>query len=129
MVRLSYKSVENGIILTLNGLTYVFQSPESMGDFLFEQGKNDRDHAPIKSNRVDLIICGYGEGKQIRTIKMVRELTGLGLKESKDLTDAVKVSGGATVLHGVTKSQALEAQAFFQRDTEANIQTRIQRTR
>jgi len=40
--------------------------------------------------------------KKIQVIKVVRELTGLGLKEAKDLVD----SAPATVKSGVTKDEA-----------------------
>ncbi len=36
----------------------------------------------------DLILTGFGD-KKIQVIKVVRELTGLGLKEAKDLVEAV----------------------------------------
>ncbi|MEW6545946.1 MAG: 50S ribosomal protein L7/L12 [Bacillota bacterium] len=36
----------------------------------------------------DVILKSYGENK-LQVIKVVRELTGLGLKEAKDLVDAV----------------------------------------
>ena len=40
--------------------------------------------------------------KKIAAIKVVREITGLGLKEAKDLVEA----GGKTVKEGVTKDEA-----------------------
>ena len=36
----------------------------------------------------DLILTGFGD-KKIQVIKVVRELTGLGLKEAKDLVEGV----------------------------------------
>src|SRR4030042_770620 len=36
----------------------------------------------------DVILTGFGE-KKIQVIKVVRELTGLGLKEAKDLVEGV----------------------------------------
>jgi large subunit ribosomal protein L7/L12 len=36
----------------------------------------------------DVILTGFGD-KKIQVIKVVRELTGLGLKEAKDLVEAV----------------------------------------
>ncbi|HEV2291597.1 MAG TPA: 50S ribosomal protein L7/L12 [Gemmatimonadales bacterium] len=44
-----------------------------------------------------------GGAKKIQVIKVVRELTSLGLKEAKDLVDA-----GGTVKEGVTKAEAEE---------------------
>ena len=48
-----------------------------------------------------VVLMGAGE-KKIQVIKVVRELTGLGLKEAKDLVD----SAPSTVKEGVTKDEA-----------------------
>ncbi|MBX3060088.1 MAG: 50S ribosomal protein L7/L12 [Anaerolineae bacterium] len=45
--------------------------------------------------------------KKINVIKEVRALTGLGLKEAKDLVE----TAGATVMEAVTKEAAAEAKA------------------
>ncbi len=49
----------------------------------------------------DVILTGYGD-KKIQVIKVVRELTGLGLKEAKDLVEGVP----KPVKEGVTKEEA-----------------------
>ena len=49
----------------------------------------------------DVILTGAGE-KKIQVIKVVRELTGLGLKEAKDLVDGAP----KPVKTGVTKEEA-----------------------
>ena len=49
----------------------------------------------------DVILEGDG-GKKIQVIKVVRELTGLGLKEAKDLVDGAP----KTVKEGVAKAEA-----------------------
>src|SRR5206468_7820057 len=49
----------------------------------------------------DVILTGAGE-KKIQVIKVVRALTGLGLKEAKDLVDGAP----APVKEGVTKDEA-----------------------
>jgi len=41
-----------------------------------------------EKDEFDVILTGSGE-KKIQVIKVVRELTGLGLKEAKDLVDGV----------------------------------------
>ena len=48
------------------------------------------------------IILKSGGDKKINVIKEVRAITGLGLKESKDLVEA----GGKTVKDGVNKEEA-----------------------
>jgi large subunit ribosomal protein L7/L12 len=52
----------------------------------------------------DVVLDGFGDNK-IAVIKVVRELTGLGLKEAKD---AVESAPGA-ILEGVDKAKADEA--------------------
>jgi len=42
--------------------------------------------APEEKTEFNVILSGVGE-KKIQVIKVVRELTGLGLKEAKDLVD------------------------------------------
>jgi len=54
----------------------------------------------------DVVLTGAGE-KKIQVIKVVRELTSLGLKEAKDLVDGAP----KPVLEGVNKEKADEAKA------------------
>jgi large subunit ribosomal protein L7/L12 len=49
----------------------------------------------------DVVLTGFGE-KKIQVIKVVRELTGLGLKEAKDLVEGVP----KPVKEGVSKDEA-----------------------
>ena len=44
--------------------------------------------AAEEKTEFDVILTGFGE-KKIQVIKVVRELTGLGLKEAKDLVEGV----------------------------------------
>ncbi|MCW5757813.1 MAG: 50S ribosomal protein L7/L12 [Phycisphaeraceae bacterium] len=57
--------------------------------------------APAEKTEFDVIIKGDG-GKKIQVIKVVRELTGLGLKEAKDLVDNLP----AKVKEGMSKDEA-----------------------
>jgi len=54
----------------------------------------------------DVVLEGDG-GKKIQVIKVVRELTGLGLKEAKDLVEAAPKA----VLEGANKETADKAKA------------------
>ncbi len=54
----------------------------------------------------DVILTGYGD-KKIQVIKVVRALTGLGLKEAKDLVEGVP----KPVKEAVSKKEAEEAKA------------------
>jgi large subunit ribosomal protein L7/L12 len=49
----------------------------------------------------DVMLTGFGD-KKIQVIKVVRELTGLGLKEAKDLVEGVP----KPVKEGVSKEEA-----------------------
>ena len=49
----------------------------------------------------DVVLTGFGD-KKIQVIKVVRELTGLGLKEAKDLVEAVP----KPVKEGISKDEA-----------------------
>ena len=44
--------------------------------------------APAVQSEFDVVLDGYGE-KKIGVIKVVRQITGLGLKEAKDLVEAI----------------------------------------
>ncbi len=54
----------------------------------------------------DLVLTGFGE-KKIQVIKVVRALTGLGLKEAKDLVDGVP----KPLKEGISKKEADEIKA------------------
>ena len=54
----------------------------------------------------DVILTGAGE-KKIQVIKVVRELTGLGLKEAKDLVDGAPKA----VKEKIAKAEAQEVKA------------------
>ena len=58
--------------------------------------------APEKEE-FDVVLTGSGD-KKIQVIKVVRELTGLGLKEAKDLVDGAPKA----VKEGVNKAEAEE---------------------
>jgi large subunit ribosomal protein L7/L12 len=57
--------------------------------------------APEEKSTFDLILTGFGE-KKIQVIKEVRALTGLGLKEAKDLVEGVP----KPVKEGMSKDDA-----------------------
>jgi large subunit ribosomal protein L7/L12 len=59
----------------------------------------------VEKDEFTVMLTGSGE-KKIQVIKVVRELTGLGLKEAKDLVDGAPKA----VKEGVTKAEAEEVQ-------------------
>jgi large subunit ribosomal protein L7/L12 len=60
----------------------------------------------VEQDSFDVILEGDG-GKKIQVIKVVRELTGLGLKEAKDAVEAAPKA----ILEGVNKEKAEAAKA------------------
>jgi len=61
--------------------------------------------APAVEEKTEFaVILKEGGAKKIQVIKVVRELTSLGLKEAKDLVDGAP----STVKDGVTKAEAEE---------------------
>jgi large subunit ribosomal protein L7/L12 len=59
--------------------------------------------APVAEEKTEFaVILKSGGDKKINVIKEVRAITGLGLKEAKDLVEA----GGKTVKEGVSKDEA-----------------------
>ena len=55
----------------------------------------------------DVVLKSFGEGKKIPVIKVVRALTGLGLKEAKEIVEA----GDKVLKEGVSKDEAAEIKA------------------
>jgi len=62
--------------------------------------------AAEEQTEFDVILAGVGD-KKIQVIKVVRALTGLGLKEAKDVVDTAP----KPVKEGVPKEEAEEAKA------------------
>lgn len=66
--------------------------------------------APVEEQTEFTVILKSSGEKKVEVIKVVRAITGLGLKEAKDLTEA-----GGTVKDAVSKDDA----AKFKKDLEA----------
>ena len=74
------------------------------GDGLDGRSRGSRrgEAAPAEEKtEFDVILTGFGD-KKIQVIEVVRELTGLGLKEAKDLVEGVP----KPVKEGVSKDEA-----------------------
>lgn len=61
--------------------------------------------AAEEQTEFSVILKSFSEGQKIGVIKEVRALTGLGLKEAKDLVEA----GGKPVKEGISKDEAQKA--------------------
>jgi large subunit ribosomal protein L7/L12 len=65
--------------------------------------------APVEEKtEFDVVLTAVGAEK-VKVIKVVREITGLGLKEAKDLVDGAP----KTVKEGVSKDEAEQLKAKF----------------
>mmetsp|Transcript_134379 Transcript_134379/g.218698 ORF Transcript_134379/g.218698 Transcript_134379/m.218698 type:complete len:206 (+) Transcript_134379:59-676(+) len=64
----------------------------------------EAEEAAPEKTEFNVVLDGFAEGKLITTLKTVRELTGLGLKEAKTLTQ-----NGGVVKEEVSKADAEEA--------------------
>ena len=63
--------------------------------------------AAEEKDSFDVILAGFDAAAKIKVIKVVRELTGLGLKEAKELVD----NAPKPVKEGATKAEADEIKA------------------
>lgn len=68
-------------------------------------GAGDAGGEAAEQSEFDLILTDFGANK-VSVIKVVREITGLGLKDAKDLVDAAP----KPVKEGMPKDEAEEAQ-------------------
>ena len=64
-------------------------------------GGGDAPAAPVEKTSFDVILKAAG-GAKLAVVKLVKDLTGLGLKEAKDLVD----SAPKAVKEGVSKDEA-----------------------
>ena len=64
----------------------------------------DSAEAVEEQTEFDVILKSFGDGKKIPVIKVVRAITGLGLKEAKELVEA----GDKALKEGITKDEAAE---------------------
>ena len=63
--------------------------------------------AEEEKTEFDVVLTGFDAAAKIKVIKVVREITGLGLKEAKELVD----NAPKTVKEGLSKAEAEEMKA------------------
>ncbi len=80
--------------------------PAAGGAVMVAAGGDAGGAAAEEKDEFDVILVSPGD-KKIGVIKEVRAITGLGLKEAKDVVDA----GGKAVKEGVSKAEAEEIKA------------------
>lgn len=83
------ESVKNMTVLELNELVKAIEEEfgvTAAAPMAFGGGAGAGDAAAVEQTEFDVILTAAGASK-IGVIKVVREITGLGLKEAKDLVD------------------------------------------
>jgi large subunit ribosomal protein L7/L12 len=80
--------------------------PASGGAVMMSAGPADGGGADEEQTAFDVVLAGIGD-KKIQVIKAVRAITGLGLKEAKDLVE----SAPKAVKEGVSKDDAEKLKA------------------
>ena len=78
--------------------------PAAGGAVMMAGPAGDAGAAEEEKTEFDVVLTGAGE-KKVNVIKAVRELTGLGLKEAKEMVDGAP----STVKEGASKDEAEEA--------------------
>jgi large subunit ribosomal protein L7/L12 len=73
---------------------------------------------PAEKTEFTVVLAGYDAAKKINVIKVVREITGLGLKEAKDLVEGAP----KPVKENVTKD---EAEAFKKKLEEGGAKVEL----
>ncbi|WP_025177281.1 50S ribosomal protein L7/L12 [Leptospira kirschneri] len=66
--------------------------------------------AAEEASTFNVILKGFDSAKKIEVIKLVREITGLGLGDAKSLVEA----GGKAVKEGVSKAEADDLKKKFE---------------
>ena len=66
--------------------------------------------APVEEEQTEFTVILSAAGEKIKTIKVVREVTSLGLKEAKDLVDGAP----GTLKEGVSKDEAAAIKKKFE---------------
>ena len=92
------KALEETFGVSATAVAPVAPMPGAAGDGAAEEAE--------EQTSFDVVLQAAGE-KKIQVIKVVRELTGLGLKEAKDLVDGAP----SVVKAGVTKDEAAAMKA------------------
>ena len=83
--------------------------PAAGGAVMVAAGGGDGGEDEVEQTEFDVVLTGYGD-KKIAVIKVIKQETGLGLKESKDLTENTP----AKVKEGISKDDAEKIKAALE---------------
>ncbi len=99
------EAIGNKTVLELADLIEAFKEKFNVTVVAAAAGGGAAAAAPAAEEQTEFTVVLTGGGdKKIQVIKVVREITSLGLKEAKDLVDGAP----STVKEGVSKAEAEE---------------------
>ena len=117
------KQIDEMTVLELNNLVkqleehYGVSAAAAAAPMMVAPGAAGGEAAAEEKTEFDVVLTAIGD-KKINVIKVVREVTSLGLKDAKDLVE----SAPATVKEAVSKDEAEEMKKKFE---EAGAQVEI----
>lgn len=108
------KEIEGMTVLELNGLVKALEEKFGVSAAAMAMpaagGGAAAAAAPVEEEKTEFTVVLAAAGDKIKTIKVVREVTALGLKEAKDLVDGAP----GTVKEGVSKDEAANIKKKFE---------------
>ena len=109
------KEIEGMTVLELNTLVKALEekfgvSAAAMAMPMAAAGGGAAAAAPAEEEKTEFTVVLAAAGDKIKTIKVVREVTSLGLKEAKDLVDGAP----GTLKEGVSKDEAAAIKKKFE---------------
>ncbi|HKJ87900.1 MAG TPA: 50S ribosomal protein L7/L12 [Gammaproteobacteria bacterium] len=101
-------AIENMTVLELSELVKAIEdkfdvSAEAPAAVAAAPAAGGGEAAAAEKDEFDVVLTGEGE-KKVQTIKVLREVTGLGLKEAKEMVENLP----ATLKEGASKEEAEE---------------------
>jgi large subunit ribosomal protein L7/L12 len=112
------EAVKNMTVLELNDLVKAIEEEFGVTAAAPVAAVGGAAPAAEEQTEFDVILASAGDQK-IKVIKVVRELTGLGLKEAKDLVDNTP----KPIKEGVSKAEAEEIKAKLD-EVGANVEVK-----
>jgi len=111
------KEIEGMTVLELNGLVKALEEKfgvsaqaMTMPVAAAASAAGAAAAAPAEEEQTEFTVVLASAGEKIKTIKAVREVTSLGLKEAKDLVDGAP----GTLKEGVSKEEAANIKKKFE---------------
>jgi len=108
------QEIEGMTVLELNGLVKALEEKFGVSAAAMAMpmaaGAPAAAAAPVEEEKTEFTVILAAAGDKIKTIKVVREVTSLGLKEAKDLVDGAP----GTLKEGATKDEAANIKKKFE---------------